>query len=38
MMKDFELVNPQDEVKKAVKEVNKAKGKEDEEEDEIEMV
>ena len=31
MMKDFELVNPQDEVKKAVKEVNKAKGKDEDE-------
>ena len=32
-MKDFDIVNPQDEVKKAVKEVNKSKGKEEEDDD-----
>lgn len=33
MMKDFDIVNPQDEVKKAVKEVKKSKGKEEEDDD-----
>ena len=32
-MKDFEIVNPQDEVKKAVKAVNKSKGKEEDDDD-----
>ena len=34
-MKNFEIVNPQDEVKKAVKAVNKSKGNDDEEDEEI---
>lgn len=34
MMKDFELVNPTDEVKNAVKEVKKASGKDEKEEEE----